>query len=375
MRPIALLMLAACGSAASEGAPSAGSSEPAEPAKPPRVELSERVAHDAGVQSAAVELASLPATVELTGEVAADPDRVAKVAARIAGRLVELRFHEGQQVRAGDVLAVLESSEVARVRAELLSSRTRADAARQRVERVAKLVDAGTASAQDLETARAEASVADAEASAARQTAASVGEGGAARLELRAPISGIAVQRDGVIGQPVAADHVVAEIADLDHAELVARLFEHDLARTQEGAHAEIRLDAYPEVVLRGTVRSIGRRVDPIARAVHARIAIDAPDTRLKLGLFGTALVILPDPRDTRLPIVPTTAVTQLDGRATVFVELSPRVFEPRPVETGHAVAGKIEITRGLTGSERVATAGLFTLKSLALKTSFGEED
>src|SRR6185369_10425863 len=99
---------------------------------PPRISISERVAKDAGLTVAQVELAALPATVELIGEVAADPDRMAMVPVRVAGRLVDVSVQEGQRVAAGDVLAVVESGEVARVRAELSSSSTRAEAAHRR---------------------------------------------------------------------------------------------------------------------------------------------------------------------------------------------------------------------------------------------------
>ncbi|MBS1118674.1 MAG: Cobalt/zinc/cadmium efflux transporter, rane fusion protein, CzcB family [Deltaproteobacteria bacterium] len=343
-----------------------------------RVTISDRVATDSGVQVAAVEMATLPATVELTGEVAADPDRMAKVSVRVAGRLVEVKFQEGQRVAAGEVLASIESSEVARIRAELTSTNTRAEAAHKRIERLAKLVDAGTASAQDLETARAEASVLDADVAAARQTLASIGGGGGAtaRLQIRAPFAGVVMKRDGVLGQPVAADHVVAEIVDLDHAVFLARLFEHDLPRVHEGAGAEVRLDAYPDIAFPGKVITIGRQVEPVARAVLARIAIDDKDALLKIGLFGSVVVIIPDPATVApVPVVPAAAVTKIDDHSVVFAEVGTREFEVRPVELGHANEGRVEIVKGLKAGDRVATAGLFTLKSLALKSTFGEED
>lgn len=366
----------ACGSSAPAAEEKAEAIEK-EPG-PQLVEFNERVEQEAGIKSAPCEMAALPATVELTGEIAADPDHMAKVPVRVAGRIVEVKFQEGQRVAAGDVLATVESSEVARVRSELNSTSTRAEAAHKRVERLAKLVDAGTASAQDLETARAEAGVLDADVAAARQTLASIGGGGGetARLQIRAPFAGVIMKRDGVIGEPVTADHVVAEIVDLTHALFVARLFEHDLARTHEGADAEVRLDAYPDVVFPGKVLTIGRQVEPTARAVFSRIAIDDKDSQLKMGLFGTALVIIPDPTSApNVPVVPTSAVTKVGDKQVVFVELQARKFEARPVELGHAVGGKVEITKGLKGTERVAVAGLFTLKSIALKASFGEDD
>jgi len=370
-----IALVAACGG----GAPAAqDKAEPVAKDGENRITVSERVASEAGIQVAPVEMGTLPATVELTGEVAADPDRMAKVPARVAGRLVEVKFQEGQHVAAGDVLATIESSEVARIRAELSTTSTRAEAAHQRVERLAKLVEAGTASAQDLETARAEAGVLDADVAAARQTLASVGggAGATARLQIRAPFAGVITKRDGVVGQPVATDHVLAEIVDLDHAFFLARLFEHDLGRVHEGADAQVRLDAYPDAVFPGRVVTIGRKVEPVARAVLSRIAIDDQGGRLKIGLFGTVVVIVPDPATMApVPIVPAASVTKIGERSVVFVAAERRAFEIRNVETGHATGGKIEITKGLKASEKVATAGLFTLKSLALKSTFGEED
>lgn len=374
---ISIAILAACGNSAPTS-DEAKSEAVEKPEAAQRVSVSERVEKDSGIQVAAVEMAALPATVELTGEVAANPDHMAKVPVRVAGRLVEVNFQEGQRVAAGDVLASIESSEVARIRAELTSTGTRAEAAHKRVERLAKLIEAGTASPQDLETARAEASVLDADVSAARQTLASIGGGGGAtaRLQIRAPFAGVVMKRDGVVGQPVGADHVVAEIVDLDHALFLARLFEHDLSRVHEGADAEVRLDAYPDVVFPGRVITIGRQVEPVARAVLSRIAIDDKDARLKIGLFGSVVVVIPDPVTMApLPVVPGGAVTKIDEHAVVFVEVGKREFEVRPVELGHAANGNVEITKGLKSGDRVATAGLFTLKSIALKSTFGEED
>jgi cobalt-zinc-cadmium efflux system membrane fusion protein len=370
-----LAIVGACGKGtpASESKPEEAAHEGSQ-----RIEVSERVAKDSGIQVAAVELAALPATIDLSGEVAADPDHVAKVSVRVSGRMIELKFQEGQRVTSGQVLAVIESGEVARVRAELSSRSTRADAARRRVERLTELVKLGTASTQDLETARAEAGVLETDIAAARSTLASIGGGGGAtaRMELRAPLAGVVTKRDGVVGQPVSAEHVVAEIVDLDHAVFIARMFEHDLARVHEGASAEVRLAAFPDTAFAGKVVAIGRQVEPIARAVLARIAIDDRDEKLKIGLFGTVQIVIPDlVAASPGPVVPIGAVTQIDEHPTVFVEVAPRQFEVRAVELGHATGGRIEIVKGLKAAERVAVAGLFTLKSLALKSTFGEED
>jgi hypothetical protein len=67
--------------------------------------------------------------------------------------------------------------------------------------------------------------------------------------------------------------------------------------------------------------------------------------------------------------------VTQIDDHAVVFVEVGTRELEVRAVELGHAADGKVEIVKGLKAGDRVATAAVFSLKSLALKATFGEDD
>lgn len=379
MRVVLLLALVlACSSKSGEPDRPPEPVEHAEPGASAPIQVSAKVAKDAGIQVARVQMATLPDTVDLVGEVAADPDHVAQVSVRVGGRIVEVRFREGDTVRAGQTLAVIESSQVARVRAELAAAATRADAAHKKVDRLAELVKAGTASAQDLETARAEAGALDADLAAAHETLASMGTGAGAtaRFEIHAPLTGVITKRDAVLGQPVAADHVVAEVMDLDHALFVAHVFEHDLARVRVGASAEVTLDAFADAPLVGKVLTVGRTVEPSSRAVLARIAIDDRDGMLRVGLFGTARVEIPEPAARApVPVVPTAALARVDDQDTVFVETAPGTFVARSVTLGHAVGGKVEVVSGLTASDRVATAGIFTLKSLELKATFGEED
>ena len=80
----------------------------------------------AGIKTAPAASDSLPATVDLTGEIAADPDKSARLAARVPGRIVEVKVKEGDRVKAGQTVAVLESPELARARATLASAVARA---------------------------------------------------------------------------------------------------------------------------------------------------------------------------------------------------------------------------------------------------------
>lgn len=348
---------------------------------PSQVRLSDEVVRRAGIKIAPVATEALPHTLSLTGQIIADPDRSAKITLRVPARIVDVKYKEGDRVKAGATVAIIESPELARARANLATTQAKAAAARLNFERVSSIAHKGLASGQELAAAEADARTAEAELRAARETVAAFGAAGdragdAARLEVRTPVGGFVLQRDGVRGQTVPAEYVVMTVADLDHAFFVARLFEKDLARIKVGAAAEVRLNAYPDDVFEGVVESIGRQLDPTARTVTARIAVKNREDRIKVGLFGTALVVVEDatPRTPR-PVVPLSAVTDVANRKVVFVREPDGDFAVHPVTLGRSAAGRVEVLSGVRAGEKVVTEGSFTLKSAVLKSTFGEEE
>lgn len=372
---VAAALLLACGKGKATPA-DRGAAEVEKPSGSARIEVSPEVVKDAGITVVAVEKSTVPEIITLTGEVAADPNQHALLSAKVSGRIAAVSFQEGQQVSKGQVMLVIESTEVTRIRGDLGSTNARRNAMRLRVARLTELVKAGTATAQDLENARGELSVVDAEVSANQQTLAGMGAGGAARLELRAPFAGVVLRRNAVLGQPVSANDVLGEIVDLTKAVFVARLFEHDLMRVPQGAATMVTFDVATGLEFRGTIETIGRNVDPISRAVLARIPITDQQQFLKIGLLGTASVAVGDhSKRSLLPVVPSTAVARVNDTSVVFIERAANQFEMQPVTLGHAAFGKTEVVKGLEGNERVANSGTFTLKSLALKATFAEEE
>jgi cobalt-zinc-cadmium efflux system membrane fusion protein len=349
---------------------------------PSKVRLSPEVVQAAGVKTAAATMDTLPATVELTGEIATDPDRSARLAARVSARVVEVRVKEGERVKAGQVVAVLESPELARARATLTSALARARSARLNAQRVNNLEAKALAAGQEVAAAQAEAEALEAEVAAARQTLAAFGtdalqgEGAVARMSLRAPLGGFVLARDAVPGQTVDAEHVIATIGDLDHAYFLGRIFEKDLALLRAGARVEVRLNAYPAVVFDGSVESIGKQLDPTARTVIARILVQNRDDLLKVGLFGSARVVTSRLAAQRPRIVvPLDAVTKIATKDVVFVLQDDGDFEVHPVTPGRTAGSRVEILTGLREGERVVVAGVFTLKSAVLKGTFGEDE
>jgi cobalt-zinc-cadmium efflux system membrane fusion protein len=348
---------------------------------PTKVRLDPDVARAAGIKTTPAVLDSLPATVDLTGEIAADPDRSARLAARVPGRVIEVKAKEGDRVKAGQVIAILESPELARARAALAAATAKARAARLNADRIANLEAKALASGQELAAASAEAAAVEAEAAAAQQTLEAFGQGaveakgGSARVIIKTPLAGYVLSRDAVQGQTVDAQHVLAVIGDLDRAYFLGRLFEKDLARARVGATAEVKLNAYPKETFDGKIETIGRQLDPAARTVTARILVTNHGDLVKVGLFGTARVVVGPATGRRGVVVPSPAVMQVAGKDVVFVRQPDGDFELHPVRLNRSAGGRVEILSGLRAGEEVVVAGGFTIKSAILKSTFGEEE
>jgi len=293
-----------------------------------------------------------------------------------------VKVKEGGRVTAGQTVAVLESPELARARATLASASARAKSARLNADRLKNLEAKSLASGQELSAAQAEAAALDAEVAAARQTLGALGQGsaeaqgGSARVTIRSPLTGFVLSRDAVQGQSVDAEHVIAVVGDLENVYFLGRLFEKDLARVKVGASTEVRLNAYPNEVFEGKIETIGRQLDPAARTVTARILIHNHGDLVKVGLFGTARVVVgPAENPAKRVVVPLAAVTRVANKDVVFVRQADGDFETHPVTVGRTAGGRVEILSGLRAGEQVVVDGVFTLKSTILKGTFGGEE
>jgi cobalt-zinc-cadmium efflux system membrane fusion protein len=283
-------------------------------------------------------------------------------------------------VKKGDVLAVIRVPELGKIRAAYSASVEKAKAARSNAERTKALVDERLGAQQTYLDAQAAADSLDMEARSLGEQLAAMGahtsEGPAFELALRAPLAGVVIARDAVVGQPVTADQVLGSIADLSEVWFLGRVFEKDLGRLIRGADAEVELNAYSDQRFAGSVEYIGRQVDPGARTVTARIRLQNQGELLRIGLFGTAHVSTEE-KEAHVPliVIPRSALTEIGGKSAVFVLQSDGRFEMHTVAVGDAALGKVEVISGLREGEQVVIEGVFTLKSVVLKSSMADDE
>ncbi|MFT3926824.1 MAG: efflux RND transporter periplasmic adaptor subunit [Myxococcales bacterium] len=364
-----------------EGTAAHHKDEPAHEPLPTLIKLAPEVVEAAKIRTAKVAREALVATLSLPGETVADPDRTARVASPVAGRLEQVLFKEGSSVKKGDVLAVIRVPDLGKLRSLAAATEAKARAARANATRLQGLAEKRLASEQMYLDAVAASEALDVEALAARQQLDALGlaaaqSGAPSQLTLRAPLSGTVVSRNAVVGQPITAEEVLADIVDLSEVWFLGRVFEKDLGRLQLDAAAEVQLNAYPGEHFTGKVEYIGRQVDPVARTVTARIRLVNRADLLRVGLFGTAHVALGHAEELeRTLVVPRSALTEVAGKQVVFVRHADQDFELHELSLGQDAAGKVQVLAGLRDGEEVVVEGVFSLKSAVLKHTFAEEE
>jgi cobalt-zinc-cadmium efflux system membrane fusion protein len=349
-----------------------------EEAEPPRdvptydghtIAFSPTFAQRAGVELAPAELGQLAPVVNVTGTVAFDPEKVAVVSARIAGRARSVLVFPGDRVKAGDPLAVFESAELGHAQADLLAARAHAEAARMNAARERQLADVRVSGARDAELAKASSEAAVAELSAAEQRVRALGgdragaSGELGVVTVTSPIAGKVVESHVSRGQSVEPSAMLFRVADLSRLWVELAVFERELARIHAEDAVEISPQTNSQVTLSGKVAHVGDVINLETRSGEVRVVVDNREGQLRPGQSISARIHI---QRAGMPVItlPREAVTTVDGKPTVFVARSPTSVEPRTVVVGAQDGVRVEITTGLTAGDKVAVRGVFALKS-----------
>jgi len=317
------------------------------------------------------------------GTITFDANHVSVISSRAEGRVVTVQADLGQQVSAGDVVALVESAEVGQVRGDLERARANLDIARRNYDREKRLFDQQITPQKELLEAESamKSAEADYNSAVARLRAVGAAEGEGAAFGLVTPITGVVVERNASPGQVVGPSTNLFTVANLRHLWITVDVYEADLSRVRLGAPVAVTPAALPGESFAGRVTYAGGVVDPASRTFKVRVQLDNPVLRLRPGMFAQVRVATtrtPASADAQLPLtVPEIAVQEINGQQVVFVALAaPGRFVARPVTVGpRGGAGFIGIVSGLSAGDRIVGRGAFQLKAEMLKASFAEED
>lgn len=340
------------------------------------VKLSDRQVEAGRFAVAPVSGGTIGRHITVPGSIVPNGDRIARVAVRLLGTVAELRKRVGDPVQAGEVIAVIESREVADAKSDYLGARLLFELQQKLFNRSKTLFEGKVVS--ENEYLRAEVTFQDARVKyeAARQklfalslTAQQIEAlpqqpGETLRLqELRAPIAGRVAERRVEVGSLVGREGQESELfVIIDQSVVWADLtiLSSDLPKVSVGQHITIASETSSETSP-ATVLSISPILDKDTRAARVVVSIDNAAGHWRPGAFVTAQI--PFEQSEAPIVIPASALQTLEGQSSVFVR-TPEGFTARAVSLGRQDSGRVEITAGLVVGEHIATANTFVLKA-----------
>ncbi len=301
--------------------------------------------------------AELVTTLELSGSLKAVDSAMVK--AKIATEVRDIMVREGDVVRAGQLIARLDDTEVRwRLRQaedQVAAAQAQVDIARRQLANNKALVEQGFISQTALETSTSNASGALASLQAAR-AAAEITRKAVNDTEVRAPLSGLVSQRLAQPGERVALDARLIEIVDLSRIELEAAVTPDDLASLQVGQAARLQVDGVAAAVSARVAR-INPSTQAGTRAVMVYLAVD-PQPGLRQGLFARGSIDL----QRRSALVVPASALRFDQARPYVVAVTAGQAQQRAVTPGARgdvlIAGRkeagVEIVHGLAEGDTV---------------------
>jgi membrane fusion protein, heavy metal efflux system len=315
--------------------------------------------------------------LEVPGSLEYNLDRYAEVGTIVDGRITAINVKPGDTVKKGALLASLVVPSIASAQAEYLSAEAAARSSKENLAREQALLEKGLTTAREFEVARAEAAKTEADLGAAKAKLQALGVGrptgganitGAGMLTLTAPIDGVVVRRDAVLGRFLQAKETAFVIADPSDLRAALNVYEADLPYFRIGADAEISIDALPGKVVKGKVVLVEPQIGKQSRSARAFIDVPNPDQVLRPGMFVRTSIKLPEDLAQGRLLVPAPAVQPLGDDFVVFVESGPGIFEVRKVKLVRSTTQIAEIHEGLARGDRIAVEGAFILRGEVTK-------
>jgi len=368
----------------------------------------------AGVDVAVVDRQPIIESVSANGEIAYDQTRLANLSSRAPGSVWRVEKNVGDQVRAGEVLALVDAVEVGRAKTELIQALAQEELHRTTLARLESLSTQGVVPGRQAQQAQADYVQTRIRVLSAQQLLVNLGmpvnveqlrglsEGEQVRrlrwlaipetvtehfdpqntltnlLPIRAPLDSVIVLRQIVAGEVVDTSRVLFQLADTSHMWLRLNVALEEAGKLALGQPVRFRPDGAQEEVA-GTLVWISTTADQQTRMVTVRAELPNPKGQLRNETFGAGRIILREEKEAIA--VPNEAIHWEGCCHVVFVrdkgyfdsKDSPKVFHVRTVRPGTRNGTFTEIIAGVLPGEVLATKGSDVLRAELLKNSLGE--
>lgn len=305
----------------------------------------------------------------VNGNLAALPNRDAKVAALVPGRISKVLVVEGDHVAAGEAIAQLDSTllreQERQAEAAVNQAKATVQNARLSAQREESLLGRGVSSRKEVEDARTQLAVAQATLQQ-QESALATARAQVARSVVRAPFEGTVVKRFAGAGEQVdgTAAQPVLEVAQIDTLELLGTVPAARLPEIRSGDAFNFQTNAVPDATFTARVVSVLPAVDPATNNGTVRIRVDNAKHQLKLGQYLS--IDLPLKSSGPRLIVPKQAIYPDEAGEPHVYKVTGDQSEQVAVQLGIQTKDKAEIVSGVNEGDTVIVSGGYGLPEKA---------
>jgi len=326
----------------------------------------------------AAKIIPIKRTLDIPGSIEVKQKLLARIGSPVQGRIIEINGELGDTVKQGDVLAVINSTELAKQQLAYIKSVQMVELKTKAYERAVLLFDADVVSEAQKLQRKTELSSAKADMEASKDQlfvmGMTVAEIEAIKSETQidaitnivAKIDGKIIKKNVNVGQVVDPTEDIFTIAMLNEVWGVAQIPERQIGFLKEGDDLLIDVPAYEDKLVEGKITYLGDIVDPVTRTVTIRTEIDNNHGLLKPDMLITMKVSGMKIEKVGVPI---NAIVSINDIPNIFVKTGNNKFLLRPVTLGIKNKEFVHIDDGLLEGEEVVIDGAFHLNNERLYT------
>ncbi len=327
--------------------------EEAAKADNPNLELSDHTKNELSLAPAVSE--NVQNALILTGKVMPFEERQVKVSPLVDGIIEKLSANLGDYVHKGQQLAIVHSTDVADLENQTISSKSDLLSAQKNLQVQQDLFKAGLASEKDVTLAQNDVTKEKGALNRANEVSGIYGVKNSF-YTLKSPISGFVVEKNGSISDKMAYHEgetgAFFTIADLSEVQIVANVYESDIAKVKLGFPVKVSLIAYPDKVFTGKINKISNVLDPQTRTMSIRINLLNQANLLKPEMF--AQITVDFNQNKKMVSIPAEAVIFDKNKNYVIVYKDAKNVTTREVQIAQTTNGKSYIFKGLQEGEQV---------------------
>lgn len=368
---------------------------------PDIVELCPKAIKDLGVQTTAVQEKPVISEIKTIGEIKTNNDKRYVLNSMVIGRVIQDNVILGQQVKKGQIIALVENPDVTKINADsvqrlhenilsIKQAQTRLRLAKTNLDREKRLFKEGISAKKSLIQAEADYAIAKDEVACLKERDSHIRTEANSLLKVYGTstnlnsdklktTSAIIALRPGVItkknitvGATVTPDQILYEVSDLSSLWLDMTIYPEYLSKIKEGQEIIFKSDSIPGKIFSGKINYIQPSSDDPTKTFLARAFVDNSSKLLRPGMFGQ--IFIKDIEKRMKIFVPNEAIQEYGKEDFVFVYLKDGKYKKQTVKIVEAGDGGHFIDEGLKPGDRIVTNGSFTLKAEYIKKQFENE-